>query len=232
MHVAALAAATVVLTQSPAAPIATAPDGPAVAPASTLSRAERLAAVLNAPEARDALARVAWAEAGNQSESGLAGVVYTIINRLIDGRWGHTVEAVVDAPGQFEPVMRAGGTWRRLPTVTPVREATIHTIVDLALQGRLPDLTGGAKYFQNQRIVAARAAAGTVPPGLVAFGGAAPSARIGDQTFYAAPASSTGAGTRRHRRSSARKTSPIFFGDNAAATRALDPMTSPSTPRR
>jgi N-acetylmuramoyl-L-alanine amidase len=223
MILAGLAAAYVVLaqTQAPAPPAAVLPP--------MQRRAPSLAAVLNTPEARDAMARVAWAEAGNQGESGLAGVVYTILNRLIDGRWGSTVEAVVDAPSQFEPVMRAGGTWRRLPPVTAVQEATVHTIVELAVQGRLPDLTGGARYFQNRRIVAARAAAGLVPEGLVGFGGAAPSAKIGDHTFYSGPATPR-SGPPRQYRAAARGAAKgsIFFGENAAP-QAPDPM-APSTP--
>ena len=41
-----------------------------------------LAARLGGPEAREAIARVAFAEAANQGDSGLAAVVYTIMNRL------------------------------------------------------------------------------------------------------------------------------------------------------
>jgi len=233
MNLAVLAGALVTLTQGSeltapaAAPSAAAP---AVERAYISQRSLTLADLLNTPEARDATARVAYAEAGNQGESGLAGVVYTIINRLVDGRWGNTVEAVVDAPHQFEPVMRAGGSWRGLRPVSAVQEATVHTIVSLALQGRLPDLTGGAKYFQNRQIVAARAAAGAVSPGLVGFGGAAPVAQIGAHTFYAAPAKSTGSAAR-HRHASRPDRAPgnsIFFGENRATVQGADPMTAPA----
>jgi N-acetylmuramoyl-L-alanine amidase len=140
------------------------------------------------PAARDAIARVAYAEAGNQGDSGLAGVVFTILNRLASGAWGSSVEAVVDAPRQFEPVMRAGGDWRRLPDPSAAQRAHIETILNLALDGRLPDLTNGARYFQNPQIVAARAARGEVSPRLVGFGGATPTAVIGAHAFYAGPA--------------------------------------------
>jgi spore germination cell wall hydrolase CwlJ-like protein len=140
------------------------------------------------PAARDAIARVAYAEAGNQGDSGLAGVVFTILNRLASGAWGASVEAVVDAPRQFEPVMRAGRDWRRLPEPSAAQRAHIETILNLALDGRLPDLTNGARYFQNPQIVAARAARGEVSPSLVAFGGATPTAVIGAHAFYAGPA--------------------------------------------
>jgi N-acetylmuramoyl-L-alanine amidase len=141
---------------------------------------------LAVPGAREAIARVAHAEAANQGDSGLLAVVYTILNRLADQRWGSSVDEVVNARAQFEPVMRAGGDWRGLPVTSPAQRARIETLINLVLEGRLPDPTGGALYFQNPRIVAARAAAGTVSPGLVHFGGAAPSAVIGDHAFYAA----------------------------------------------
>uniref|UniRef100_UPI0025D50D11 cell wall hydrolase n=1 Tax=uncultured Caulobacter sp. TaxID=158749 RepID=UPI0025D50D11 len=120
----------------------------------------RLRSLVDTPSARDAIARVTWAEAAGQGDSGLAGVVYTILNRLAAGSWGVSVEEVVNARAQFEPVLRAGGDWRSLPAVRPADRARIDTILNLALEGRLPDLTGGALYFQNPKIVAARAAAG------------------------------------------------------------------------
>ena len=67
---------------------------------------------LRTAEGRDALARVAYAEAGKQGDSGLAGVVYTITNRLIDGSFGATLPAVLNGPNQFEPVSRARASSR------------------------------------------------------------------------------------------------------------------------
>src|SRR6201999_2454797 len=121
-----------------------------------------LADALRTPGAREGIARVAFAEAGNQGDSGLAAVVYAILNRLADGHWGLSVDAVLDARSQFEPVMRAGGDWRNLPPVSAAGQARIDTILNLALDGRLPDLTHGARYFQNPSIVAQRARVGTV----------------------------------------------------------------------
>jgi len=155
-----------------------------VAPRPEISAEQGLAALIEAPGARDGMARVAFAEAANQGDSGLAAVVYTILNRLRDGRWGATVDAVLNAPRQFEPVMRAGGACRNLRPVSAASQARIDTIINLALEGRLPDLTHGARFFQNPRIVADRAAAGRVSASLVNFGGAAPSAVIGAHSFY------------------------------------------------
>jgi hypothetical protein len=72
-----------------------------------------------------------------------------------------------------------------LRSVSDAQRARIDTIINLALEGRLPDLTNGARFFQNPRIVAARAADGEVSASLVNFGGAPPSAVIGAHSFYA-----------------------------------------------
>ncbi|ALR23134.1 cell wall hydrolase [Sphingobium baderi] len=146
---------------------------------------------------REAIARVAFAEAGNQGDRGIAAVVFTIINRLGNGRWGSTVSDVLNAPRQFEPVTRAGGHWRNLRPVPPARRARVDAIVSLALKGELADETGGALYFQNPTIVAQREKAGTVSRGLTHFGGQTPSAVIGDHAFY------TGRGKRPQRRTTA-----------------------------
>ncbi|WP_291878634.1 cell wall hydrolase [Caulobacter sp.] len=182
---------------------------------------------LAAPGAREAIARVAYAEAANQGDSGRLAVVYTILNRVADQRWGASVDQVLNARSQFEPVMRAGGDWRALPAATPVQRARIDTLINLVLEGRAPDLTGGALYFQNPRIVAARAAAGQVAPGLVHFGGAAPSAVIGDHAFYLA--------TGRARRAKVAAAAPeaIFVPKRAPPGAAVSPVASaPAAPGR
>lgn len=199
------------------------PVSVAVASPATPGTAAPSAIVVRAladPSARDGIARVAYAEAGNQGDSGLAGVVYTILNRLEDGRWGATVDAILNARGQFEPVMRAGGSWRSLRPVSDAQRARIDTILNLALDGRLPDLTRGARFFQNAQIVAAREAAGTVSPGLTNFGGAPTSARIGDHSFYAE--TGRGGGGARALPASAAPPPPvmIFVGENRAQGRS------------
>ena len=154
-----------------------------------VAKSYRIALVAVAPkvsdqQGRDAIARVAYAEAGNQGDTGLAAVVYTILNRLVDGGFGNSLVNVLDAPGQFEPVSKAGG-WQRLAPRSAIEMAHVETILNLALDGRLPDPTNGARYFQNPTIVAARVAAGIASPGLVDFGGNRPVAVIRDHAFYA-----------------------------------------------
>jgi hypothetical protein len=194
-----------------------------------------LRATVSTPGVRDAIARVTYAEAANQGDSGLAAVVYTILNRLQDGRWGSTVDAVLNAPAQFEPVMKVGGDWRGLPAVSAAAQARIDTILNLALDGRLPDLTKGARYFQNPTIVADRARAGQVSPALVNFGGAAPSAVIGAHRFYTAPGRGGGSGGGVLRPSHMAAEATLFVGQNRASPASEAPSdpaaTNPQSPR-
>ena len=214
MDPAAIAGLCALLAQSPAQPPA--PAGVSCPPAAVAAPTSlaRLAARVALPADRDAIARVTFAEAGNQGDSGLAAVVYTILNRLADGRWGDSVDSVLNARNQFEPVMRVGGDWRRLAPVSLAQQARIDTILNLALDGRLPDLTHGARYFQNPAIVAARARVGEVSPGLVNFGGAAPTAVIGAHAFYTATGGGGGRGVAK--RASEPGPPAIFVGENRA----------------
>jgi spore germination cell wall hydrolase CwlJ-like protein len=132
---------------------------------------------------KEAIARVSYAEAATQGEAGLAGVVYTILNRLISGEFGKTITQIVNAKHQFEPVQRVGG-WQNLPIATDTQKAKINTIITLALEGHLPDVTKGALFFQNPKIVTMRETKGTVSKGLTHFGGSKPSSVIKDHAFY------------------------------------------------
>jgi hypothetical protein len=132
---------------------------------------------------REAITRVSYAEAATQGEAGLAGVVYTILNRLISGAFGKNITDVLNAPYQFEPVQRVGG-WQNLPIATQTQKAKINTIINLALEGHLPDVTKGALFFQNPKIVTMRETKGTVSKGLTHFGGSKPSIVIKDHAFY------------------------------------------------
>lgn len=132
---------------------------------------------------REAIGRIAYAEAGNQGEEGIAAVIFCVLNRVNSGLFQGTVQAVIDAPNQFEPATRVGG-WRRLPPLDYSQSIQFDTVLNLILAGRLPDLTNGALFFQNANIVAARVARGSVSPYLVDFGGTIPVAEIGDHRFY------------------------------------------------
>jgi spore germination cell wall hydrolase CwlJ-like protein len=131
----------------------------------------------------EAIGRVVFAEAGNQPVAGKVAVLDTILNRVAAGRFGADVQSVIEQRNAFEPVTRAGG-WRRLPALTASQRAELITILALKAGGHLGDLSGGALYFQNPAVVASRAAAGTVRPQLVGFGGMPQTAVIGQHTFY------------------------------------------------
>ena len=196
-------------------------DCPAVARAYQ-ARLAAVAPMVSTPLARDAITRVAYAEAGNQGDSGLAGVVYTVLNRLIDGGFGTDLVAVLDAPHQFEPVSRAGG-WQRLPARSAVEQAHIETILNLALDGRLPDPTNGARFFQNPAIVATRAEAGTAPLDRVNFGGQTPVAVIKDHAFYAAGGANSASAKRAPSLFVPVQTAPNGGGEAPAAPPASQP---------
>lgn len=133
---------------------------------------------------RDAIGRVTYAEAGNQGDTGMAAVVFVILNRLASGEFGSSVTQIINAKNQFEPATRVKG-WDKLPPLNPQQQARIDTIINLSLDGRLPDPTNGALYFQNPATVAQREATGKVSKGLTRFNGSTPAAVIRDHEFYA-----------------------------------------------
>ncbi len=139
----------------------------------------------------DAIGRVVFAEAGNQPIAGKVAVIDTILNRLAAGGFGRDVQSVIAQRHAFEPVTRAGG-WRRLPPLTVDQRVELNTILALKAAGHLGDVSGGALYFQNPRIVAARAMAGSVSPALVGFAGMPQTAMIGAHTFYRPAAGNRG----------------------------------------
>lgn len=147
-----------------------------------LATTPAIAATL-APADTEALGRLVYAEAGTQPSAGKAAILAVVLNRA--GPAG-SIQAVIDAPGQFEPILHAPGrTWRGLPPLSAEQCAEFRTILDLTLGGWLPDPTGGARFFQNPAIVAERAATGTVRPSLVDFGGKSRTVTIGEHAFYA-----------------------------------------------
>jgi spore germination cell wall hydrolase CwlJ-like protein len=130
-------------TTSPAAPApvpAPAP-APATAPITTNANVPKFS---TADE--DLLARIVQAEAGNQSEEGKQAVAATIINRLNSGQYGNTLQSVLTAAGQFQPVTAVGGDLSKL------KRANIRT--KRAVRQLLQDFSannpvGNALFFQN-----------------------------------------------------------------------------------
>jgi cell wall hydrolase len=159
------------------------PVGPAIAPAA-LALLPLPAAALSLTAADvEAIGRVVYAEAAHEPTAGKVAVIDIILNRLDSGRFGSSVQSVIEQPNAFEPVTRAGG-WQRLPPLTATQRAELAMILSLKASGHLADVSSGALYFQNPQIVAERAAAGKVAPSLVHFGGMPRTAVIGQHTFY------------------------------------------------
>lgn len=71
-----------------------------------------------------------------------------------------------------------------IPFVTVPQYTQVQTIINLVLEGHLPDITKGRLFFQNPAIVADREKAGKVSKSLTNFGDFAPSAIIKDHAFY------------------------------------------------
>lgn len=86
------------------------------------------------------LARMAYSEARSDGVRGMTAVSHVALNRLKQPeRFGRTLAAVLRAPRQFAvgPVRRSGDPdWQRALWVASG-----------AMQGTLPDPTGGATYF-------------------------------------------------------------------------------------
>lgn len=131
---------------------------------------------------QEAICRVLYSEAAGQPIAGKVGVVEVILTRMKGS--GSTAEQVVNARGQFEPVMRAGGSWKNLRQLTSAEQAECNAIMQLKAGGWLTDIVPGASHFQNPSIVADRARKGDVSQNIVNFSGMPMVAEIGDHRFY------------------------------------------------
>lgn len=139
----------------------------------------------------DAIGRVVYAEAANEPDAGRVAVIDTILNRVADGNFGGSVQAVIEQRNAFEPVTRAGG-WRNLPSLTTEQKVQFATYMGLKAAGVLGDVSGSALYFQNVSIVRDRVRVGKVRPSLVNFGGMPVTADLGQHTFYSTKGSKPG----------------------------------------
>lgn len=86
----------------------------------------------------DALAKIIHAEANNQPYQGKVAVAAVILNRVSDGRFPSSIQGVITAPGQFQPVSN-GAYQNARPNNSDYSAARE------ALAGADP--TGGATFF-------------------------------------------------------------------------------------
>ena len=104
-------------------------------------------------EPRDLMIRTVVGEAAGQPYAGQVAVAAVIRNRVLAGRYGPTVRAVVLAKAQFEPWGRRCAALIRLGPHAPGWSAAAQA-VDEALAGADP--TRGATHFANVATVRAR----------------------------------------------------------------------------
>lgn len=106
---------------------------------------------------RDLIIRTVIGEAESQGPLGQFSVAHSIKNRLDSGKWGTRGRDVVHAPAQYEPWSNP----KRREYITKIDPNSetyrrIGKIVDATWSGEVPDPTGGATHFQNEKIVADR----------------------------------------------------------------------------
>ena len=110
---------------------------------------------------REAVARTAWGEADMQGIRGMHAVINTAVNRLNSGVrwWGRTLDGI--CLFKYQEVHQYS-CWnlenRRLAAIRAVDEtnplyAEALRLADLALVGKLPDITNGATHYYNHMIV-------------------------------------------------------------------------------
>ena len=120
-------------------------------------------------------ARVAWGEARGEGVEGLQAVLNVIVNRANDRRYPSSLAGVATQYKQFSAYNENDPNRAQLETVTDADPKFVQA-VELAAQakrGVLPDITGGATHYHNNKI----------PPPFWTKG-ATITARIGNHIFY------------------------------------------------
>ena len=90
---------------------------------------------------KDLICRIAFREAGNQSEEGKRAVIEVILNRLNSDVWPNTVEGVLSQSHQFS-------TWRGRANVSAENVASIQLILD-KVSTEEPVLSEDYVYFNS-----------------------------------------------------------------------------------
>lgn len=142
------------------------------------STAPAARAPLSATE-RDAMIRTVYGEAGNQDNLGKSAVTSAILNRVDSPQFPNSVSKVVKQKDQFEPWNTPAGR-ERMANIPKAEYDRIGRIVDETVSGVLPDVTGGAEYFANEKVVRDRNGGG-VPGWMSSMADTA--VDIGDHTF-------------------------------------------------
>jgi len=119
-----------------------------------------------------------YMEASGEPLEGQQGVCAVLINRMNDGRWGHTLAAVCLAPQQFSSWNTTDPNRKRLALAADTDPLLMQFqgMVQQALAGTFPDPTYGALYYFNPALAKPLWAASFVL-----------TVKLGNQNFYKEP---------------------------------------------
>lgn len=126
----------------------------------------------------DTMARTAWGEARGEGSRGMQAVLNVIMNRVKKGGWwGATPAEVCTKKSQFSVWNKSDPNYSKMLAVTEA-DKNFHDamqLAELAYNGQLPDITGGATNYVNL------AALSSIPSWV---GKMTKTAKIGNHTFY------------------------------------------------
>ena len=103
----------------------------------------------------DLLARTAWGEARGDGRWGMQAVINVVMNRVKAGRWwGRSVEDVVLKPYQFSCWLESDPNRAKLLAVTTDDEQfkLAEAFAELAIDGKLTDITNGATNYHTKSV--------------------------------------------------------------------------------
>lgn len=140
----------------------------------------------------DTLARTLWGEARGEGIAGMTAVANVVINRLTiaqryeadhPGRpewWGDSIAAICTHPAQFSCWNADDPNRAKLLAVTLDDPQFVEALAlaSQAVNGRLPDTTGGADTYEATALGWCKSWGANKPPKNI------PTAEIGRQTFY------------------------------------------------
>ena len=103
----------------------------------------------------DYLARTLYGEARGEGYRGMQAVANVIMNRVKKGGWyGASVKDVVLKPYQFSCWNVTDPNREKIINATPAQLSTALEIAKKAINGELPDITGGATHYYANSISA------------------------------------------------------------------------------
>lgn len=104
----------------------------------------------------EVLARTIWGEARGEKKEGMAAVASVILNRTRKGGWfGETITQVCKKPWQFSCWNQDDPNCQKMLEITDMdpQYAQALIIAQKAVDGELPDSTGGATHYHEYKIL-------------------------------------------------------------------------------